>query len=150
MRDDTTQLQRAVEELLQANGMRPLTAYSYTMDSPVSSAASTTDRDRYPTSERYNDGRYDRGIPATASHVRYPDRYLEKVKVEEHDGHSLVSNPMGSLYEVTNLQASRPNLRVGQQHPSESDGDFVSSGLITQADADALFAMYDSHFSSPI
>ncbi|PUU76314.1 hypothetical protein B9Z19DRAFT_990871 [Tuber borchii] len=142
MRDDTTQLQRAVEDLLQNNGMRPLTAYSYTMDSPVSSAASTTDRERYPTSERYSDGRYDRGISAAASHVRYPDRYLEKVKVEEHDGHSLVSNPMGSLYEVTNLQGPRPSLRVGQQHPSESDGDFVSSGLITQAEADALFTIF--------
>ncbi|RPA96052.1 hypothetical protein L873DRAFT_1695690 [Choiromyces venosus 120613-1] len=142
MRDDTTQLQRAVEDLLQINGMRPLTAYSYTADSPISSAASTTDRERYPTSERYIDGRYDRGISAAASHLRYPDRYVEKVKMEDNDGHSLVSNPMGSLYEVTNLQGPRTSLRVGQQHPSESDGDFISSGLITQDEAERLFTIF--------
>jgi len=33
----------------------------------------------------------------TASQVRYPDRYLETVKVEELDGNSLVSNPIGQL-----------------------------------------------------
>ena len=112
-------------------------------------------------SDRYApDPRYDRGVTSAASTpsatARYPDRYIvEKVKVEDagsggamdHDGNSLVSNPMGSLYEVTNMQqGSRRDLRIGQQHPTEMDGDFVSCGVITQNEGDALFTMYDSHF----
>ena len=58
---------------------------------------STADRKPYPTSERNSDGRYDRGISVAESHISYPDGYLENDKAEEHDGRSLVSNPMGSL-----------------------------------------------------
>ena len=47
------------------------------------------------------------------SQVRYPDRYPEKVKTEECDGHPLLSGPVGSLGEVVKFQESRATLPVG-------------------------------------
>ena len=98
-----TQLQSAVEDLLPINRMRRLTAYLYPMDSLVSFAASTTSRG-YIQPQRDT---------ATVSQVRFPDCHPEKVKMEERYGHSLFSNPIGSLGEVTNFQEFRATLPVG-------------------------------------
>lgn len=62
----------------------------------------------------------------------------------DHVGSTLVSNPMGSLYEVTKFRGLRTQRAGGERyrHLSEMDGDFISRGVITQQDGEELFEMY--------
>ena len=106
------------------------------MDFPVWFAGSSAYRERYPASERYSHSRYDRGIYSGASHVRYPDRYLETFNVEEH----------GVAVKVMNFQCLRASFSAGQQHPSESGGHFVCSGPLILTLVEALSTICSSHF----
>lgn len=62
----------------------------------------------------------------------------------DHVGSTLVSNPMGSLYEVTKFRGLRTQRAGGERyrHLSEMSGDFISRGVITQQDGEELFEMY--------
>lgn len=59
----------------------------------------------------------------------------------DHVGSTLVSNPMGSLYEVTKFRGLRTS-RLGFRHPSELDSDFISRGVISHTEGEELFEMY--------
>lgn len=59
----------------------------------------------------------------------------------DHVGNTLVSNPMGSLYEVTKFRGLRTS-RLGYRHPAEMDSDFISRGVISHTEGEELFEMY--------
>jgi len=159
MREDTVQLQRAVEDVLASLNMRQLTSYcsntpptSRPSSEPPNSKAQalpplqihqrgahSTVRFQDPPScsslKLEDDQQSHRGGLAMArEHSQAPD---------ESDGQSLFSNPMGSLYEVTRLRGLRGcgGTRFGAQ-ADEMEVDFISRGLLSESDAQELFTVY--------
>ncbi|KAL7274529.1 hypothetical protein RUND412_002574 [Rhizina undulata] len=144
MRDDTAQLQQAVEDILNAMNLRPLS--SYATSSPTMSATSTEPplSARQPTSAppassagftqvKSEEGLVARSLEMTRENSQEPP---------ENDGSSLVSNPMGSLYEVTKLRSLRSSYGPRPGQPSDLDGDFISRGLITLSEGQELFELF--------
>ncbi|KAL1962738.1 hypothetical protein VTN77DRAFT_9192 [Rasamsonia byssochlamydoides] len=63
---------------------------------------------------------------------------------EEPGTTSLVTAPMGSLFEVTNLSHSRENSPGRQYAPDRAiTTDFISRGVVDQAEAEELFSYFD-------
>ena len=160
MREDTVQLQRAVDDVLASLNLRPLASYCSTTTSPPMSRNSSQPPDEkrqvpvrgisLPT-VRFQDQQSSRATslkmedePAHRGGATAMAREHSQ-NMEEQDGQLLFSNPMGSLYEVTRLRGLRGSIgsRFGHSHPSEDmDADFISRGLISSAEAQELFALY--------
>jgi hypothetical protein len=150
MREDTVQLQRAVEDVLATLNMRPLASYCPTSP-PVSRPSSEPPNSKaQPLQHRegatpHPNVRFQDSQPLKLENDRAHRAGLsmarEQSQLEEQDGQSLFSNPMGSLYEVTRLRGARGGARGGA-YPEEIDADFISRGLVSPTEAQELFAVY--------
>lgn len=156
MREDTSQLQRAVEDILHNMGLRSLQEFSTGAASPTVSATSVepvtvathhsstrlpVGRIKVEIDEIHGRGGLGRGM--TVDDRRESNATEREGSQEPHDhvGNTLVSNPMGSLYEVTKFRGLRTS-RPGYRHPAEMDSDFISRGVISHTEGEELFEMY--------
>lgn len=155
MREDTTQLQRAVDDILQNMGLRSLQEYSSGAVSPTVSATSTEPmtavahhpstrlplgRIKVETDEMHSGG-MGRGMMVDGRRESNATEREGSQEPHDHVENTLVSNPMGSLYEVTRFRGLEAS-RLGYRHPSEMDEDFISRGVITHTEGEELFEMY--------
>lgn len=177
MREDTVQLQSAVDVILSKLGLGRLSEYDRRATSPAASTTSTEHRNAIAGAHPHSSTRLPLGRikmehddnnnssihghggihgghggllavgTAGMDDLRRESNATEREGSQEphdHVGSTLVSNPMGSLYEVTKFRGLRTQRAGGEryQHPSEMGGDFISRGVITQQDGEELFEMY--------
>lgn len=157
MREDTTQLQRAVEDILHSMGLRSLQEFGSGAASPTVSTTSAEPMTAVPhhsstmlplgrikvESDEIHGG-VGLGRSMMVDDRRESNATEREGSQEPHDhvgGSTLVSNPMGSLYEVTKFRGLRTS-RPGYRHPSEMDSDFISRGVISHTEGEELFEMY--------
>lgn len=156
MREDTTQLQRAVEEILQNMGLRSLQEFGSGTASPAVSTASLEPtiavshhssarlplgRIKVESDEIHGEVGLGRGMMVDDRRESNATEREGSQEPHDHVGSTLVSNPMGSLYEVTKFRGLRTS-RLGFRHPSEMDSDFISRGVISHTEGEELFEMY--------
>lgn len=160
MREDTTQLQLAVDDILRNLGLRQLAEYDPRGVSPAVSATSTEHRTivaHHPSTrlplgterikmegDDIHGGGVGGGLGGLIDDHQESNATEREGSQEPHDhvGNTLVSNPMGSLYEVTKFRGLRTSRQEYHRHPSEMDEDFISRGVISQIEGEELFAMY--------
>jgi hypothetical protein len=152
MREDTMQLQRAVEDILASLSMRSLASYCPTSPSISRPSSEPPNSKGQPLHHRegatsHPNVRFQDAPPlkleGDRAHQVGFSMAREQSQHEEHDGQSLFSNPMGSLYEVTRLRGARGGAGSrGGVYPEEIDADFISRGLISPAEAQELFVVY--------
>lgn len=152
MREDTVQLQRAMDDVLHVLNLRSLQSY-YSISPPNSRTSSEAPRDPvrrtshkesissqslpydHPLHPKMEDVR-PRGNGTFMARDREPSQ-----EPPEQDNQSLFSNPMGSVYEVTNLRSLRSGSSK-RRYQSDLDTDFISRGLITLQEGQELFDTY--------
>ncbi|RPB08114.1 hypothetical protein P167DRAFT_512649, partial [Morchella conica CCBAS932] len=177
MREDTVQLQSAVDVILSKLGLGKLSEYDRRATSPAASTTSTEHRNAIAGAHPHSSTRLPLGRikmehddnnnssihghggihgghggllavgTAGMDDLRRESNATEREGSQEphdHVGSTLVSNPMGSLYEVTKFRGLRTQRAGGERyrHLSEMSGDFISRGVITQQDGEELFEIF--------
>ncbi|RDW59813.1 hypothetical protein BP6252_12900 [Coleophoma cylindrospora] len=134
LEEDSRCLRAAVTKILSVLDLPPLDSFT------------TDGQDQQtPASQQYVQERAAPPVPGrTGSTVmamtRENSQEPESTKLEE----ALFSAPMGSLYEVTKLRNLRSNLqqRIYAPRPTLLEEDFISKGMISEAEAKELFELF--------
>ncbi|KAI5795007.1 hypothetical protein EDC01DRAFT_615202 [Geopyxis carbonaria] len=152
MREDTVQLQHAVEDVLASLNMRPLN--SYTSVSPGASRNSSEGPSQQIAASkppRQCNGSVE---PAEHDHAQHSHRAFAMAREQSHDPHadheghqSLFSSPMGSLYEVTRLRGLRNSVGGRASAHADMESDFVARGVLSLAEAQELFEIFREHLN---
>ncbi|KAI5848776.1 hypothetical protein DFP73DRAFT_572231 [Morchella snyderi] len=165
MREDTIQLQSAVDVILSKLRLGKLSDYDRRATSPTASTTSIEHQNAIAGAHPHS---YTR-LPLGRIKVEHDDNNNSSMhghggvhgvhggllavgtaeregsqEPHDHVGSTLVSNPMGSLYEVTKFRGLRTQRAGGERyrHLSEMDGDFISRGVITQQVGEELFEIF--------
>ncbi|KUJ23692.1 C6 transcription factor [Mollisia scopiformis] len=87
-----------------------------------------------------------RRVPAAMAMTRENSQEPEQ---DEAHSSTIVTDPMGSLYEVTKLRnlRSRPQSRLRQRY-TPGEGDFISSGKVSLEDAEQLFEYFSKYLNA--
>lgn len=86
--------------------------------------------------------------PSSSGYRRHREQSHYSPEREAPGTASLVTAPMGSLFEVTQLSHSRENSPTRQHAPDRVVAtDFISRGVIDQAEAEELFSYFDQRLN---
>lgn len=86
--------------------------------------------------------------PGSSSYRVHREQSHYSPEREEPGTTSLVTAPMGSLYEVTQLSHSRENSPTRQYAPDRAIAtDFIARGVVDQVEAEELFSYFDTRLN---
>ncbi|CAA9965439.1 fungal specific transcription factor [Pyrenophora teres f. maculata] len=128
------QLRSAVERLLQHNKLPSLQDSSQSEPSPQPRSAQTPTIS--PPNVVSDNGHTTLVVPPPMDMTR--DTSIERESGEES---GLVTAPMRSLYDLTRIRNLRSSARR-KPHPNSVEQDFIAQGIVSLAEAEALFKRY--------
>jgi hypothetical protein len=146
----SNQLQTAVQEILRNLALPALETFSAT-------GLENSSRQNYASSSHYEElhsgirasarsQEQERRTSQSATMAMTRENSQERTGSGEIGDNSLISAPMGSLYEVTKLRNLRSNPRGNFSqgtNPSLEEKDFISSGEISLDEAEEMFQIFE-------
>ncbi|KAA8909297.1 hypothetical protein FN846DRAFT_942728 [Sphaerosporella brunnea] len=163
MRDDTVQLQHAVEDILTSLNMRPFASY-FPTSPPFSRPSSEPPNSKgqpLPQREGATCHPNVQFQDAPATHMKLEDDRARQARAglsvareptsqsEEQNGQPMFPDPMGSLYGVTRMRGAPRGGARGGTYPEEMDTDFIARGPVPQEGGDMMADQQQHPAQSP-